>query len=106
VTGTSLRIGATNLIVANPFCELVHAVIRGGWDYSGLCNIWEYIQACNQLLNVAARAIGAWKNPRSETYPPRLVPIRVDPATTIMIDNFISELFNACPQGKGLQQNG
>ncbi len=35
VAGTSIRIGATNMMVNMPYLELVHAVIRGGWEYTG-----------------------------------------------------------------------
>lgn len=105
VCGTSLRVGAANLIVNHPSCELIHAIVRGGWDYSGLCNIFEYIQACNHLLNIAARALSGWNNPRLPTYPPRLDCIR-NVENSITIDNMISHLFTACPRGAGLQKSG
>jgi hypothetical protein len=37
--GTSLRIEAANTIANHRTCELSHVIMRGGWDFSGICKV-------------------------------------------------------------------
>eukprot|EP01034_Spumella_vulgaris_P023773 gene23774-30038_t len=103
MTPGSLRIGATNAMINNEHVELVHAVCRGGWDFTGLCNIFNYIQASQALLTVGGQALAGWPFPRKRAYPPRLI-FRT-PDTVDKLDNIISDLFNY-PSGKGFQPGG
>jgi hypothetical protein len=40
VSGTCLRVGATNQMANHPRVELTHVIQRGGWDFSGISNIY------------------------------------------------------------------
>lgn len=92
MTSTSLCVAATNMIVGNEYCDLIHAVVRGGWDHTGLCSIFEYIQATSTLLNVGGRALNGWNYPRKPCYPARLV--FVDDVNASTVHNFMWELFH------------
>jgi hypothetical protein len=72
VTGTCLRVGAVHEILNHPSCELIHAIIRGGWEFSSLCNIFEYIMGTKETLSIGGRALAGYPEPRRRTYPPRL----------------------------------
>ena len=40
-TGTGLRIGPTNDLAANPFVTISQIIQRGGWEFRGICNVFE-----------------------------------------------------------------
>jgi hypothetical protein len=66
--------------------------------FSGLCNIFVYIQATCSLLNVGGRALAGWPKPRVRCYPPECV--FITPENKKHVDSMCSALFNYPP---GLQ---
>jgi hypothetical protein len=40
-TGTGLRIGPTNELAANIFVTITQIIQRGGWEFRGICNVFE-----------------------------------------------------------------
>lgn len=73
ILGTSFRIGATNTIVNHRTCEIWHAIVRGNWDFAGVCTIFDYLLQLNESLSVGLRALTGWSDTRRPCYPPRLV---------------------------------
>ena len=69
---TFLRIGATNTMVNHPTTSLTDAIRRGGWDFSGICNVWEYILQLSESLAIAGRALAGYSNSRNRCFPARL----------------------------------
>ena len=73
VEGTGFRVGAALTIVNHPECELIHAIFRGDWDCTGLCNIFEYLLQSQTIMTVAGAALAGWQHVRNRCYPPRCV---------------------------------
>ena len=61
-TATFLRIGSTNTMVNHPTTSLTDAIRRGGWDFTGICNKWEYILQLSESLAIAGRALAGYPN--------------------------------------------
>ena len=94
VAGTSLRLGATRQMVNTPGLDLIHAILRGGWDFQYMCNIFEYILQDITNLNIAGAALAGWKSIRHLVFPPRLVfRSNLDENYTLKINGLINELF-------------
>ena len=88
VSGTDLRVGSANAIVNHPNAELVHAIMRGGWEMSSINSMFEYVLQCPQSVAIAGRALAGWPNCRQKCVPPRLL------RDTLTIDNFLFNLFD------------
>ena len=73
ILGTSFRIGATNTIVNHRTCEIWHAIVRGNWDFAGVCTIFDYLLQLNESLSVGLRALTGWSDTRRPCFPPRLI---------------------------------
>jgi len=63
-TSTSLRIGSVNFIVNHPQCDLWHGIVRGGWDFSGIVTIFEYLLKVNRALAIGGRCLSGWNQVR------------------------------------------
>jgi hypothetical protein len=72
VSGTSLRIGATNFMAHHPTTDIMQCILRGGWDFTGMTNFFEYILHTNYGLSVGGRALAGWPDSRQACYPPRM----------------------------------
>ena len=44
-TGTGLRIVPTNELAENPFVTIAQIIQRGGWEFRGICNVFE-VKSC------------------------------------------------------------
>ena len=73
ILDTSFRIGATNTIVNHRTCEIWHAIVRGNWDFAGVCTIFDYLLQLNESLSVGLRALTGWNDTRRPCFPPRLI---------------------------------
>ena len=91
VEGTGFRVGAALTIVNHPECELIHALFRGDWDCTGLCNIFEYIIQSQTIMSVAGAALAGWNNVRRQCYPPRCVFINAD--NRDLVHRFVNFIF-------------
>lgn len=89
--GTSLRIGATNVMANSPGVELQHIIMRGGWEFSGFCNVFEYMLQITTSVGVGGRALAGWPNPRAICYPPSMM-IVITEENSQLIANFQSSL--------------
>lgn len=61
-TAKCLRSGALQEVLDNPWAKLEMAIARGGWDFSGVCALFEYAMGQQQSVDQAGKAIGKWPN--------------------------------------------
>ena len=59
--------------VNHPTTELIHGILRGGWECASYCNIFEYLIRSVQSISTAGRALAGWPNSRSKVHLPRCV---------------------------------
>jgi hypothetical protein len=94
ITGTSLRIGAANVMANHRTTDLTHLILRGGWDFSGLCNCFEYLLHLRETINIGGRALAGWPDSRKPCYPPRCVFNKeLDEDETVSVRNLMESLF-------------
>jgi hypothetical protein len=102
-TGKSLRVGSVNEIIDHPMCELIHGILRGGWQFSGYCNIFEYIVSSLKSMSIAGRALAGWPNSRCEVFLPKCSSF-LDASNVVRVNNLMAHLFNG--QVKGMEKDG
>ena len=91
MTSNSIRIGSVNYIIAHIDCELIHAILRGGWDFAGECNIFVYLGQFFATISVGGKALAGWENARQHVAAPSCV--FITDANRCQVANFISALF-------------
>jgi hypothetical protein len=101
-TGKSLRIGSVNEIIEHPMCELIHGILRGGWQFSGYCNIFEYIVKSLRSMSIAGRALAGWPNSRCKVFLPRCS--FLDALNVVQVNNLMTHLFHG--QVMGMEVDG
>lgn len=72
LSGTSLRIGASNDIASHPSAGLYHAIMAGGWDAEEINRSFCYLMGLREPMNTAGRVLSGWPNPRKPAPTPRL----------------------------------
>jgi len=72
-TGKGLRVGAATDIASSQSGGIFHAIMRGGWDFSGECSIFEYIMGLDVTIAVGGKILSGYSNPRNKIYPPECV---------------------------------
>lgn len=77
--------------VNHPTTELIHGILRGGWECASYCNIFEYLIRSVTSLSIAGRALAGWPNSRTKVFLPRCV-FKTDINGT-QVDNLIHALF-------------
>ena len=88
---TSLLIYLTLTTVNHPTTELIHGILRGGWECASYCNIFEYLIRSIQSVSIGGRALAGWPNSRSKVYLPRCV--FKNGLNSTQVDNLIHALF-------------
>ena len=68
-----IRIGAANYLASLNGIELHHIILRGGWEFSDLCRVFEYILQLSTTLAIAGRGLAHAKNVFQGAYPPKLI---------------------------------
>ena len=71
-SGTSLRSGSINLMLASPHVTIYEGIMRSAHTVKEGNNIFEYAYAEAASLAISARALGGWPNPRMLNYPTAL----------------------------------
>ena len=72
-SGKSLRVGSVNFLVNHPGCDLFHAIVRGGWEFSSSVRIFEYVMMLNLTVSIGGRALSGWNQTRYGAKCPRLI---------------------------------
>ena len=77
--------------VNHPITELIHGILRGGWECASYCNIFEYLIRSVQSICIAGRALAGWPNSRSKVHLPRCV--FKNESNSRQVDNLMHALF-------------
>ena len=77
--------------VNHPITELIHGILRGGWECASYCNIFEYLIRSVQSICIAGRALAGWPNSRSKVHLPRCV--LKNESNSRQVDNLMHALF-------------
>jgi len=76
-SGTSLRSGSINLMLASPHVTIYEGIMRSAHTVKEGNNIFEYAYAEAATLAISARALAGWPNPRMLNYPPSLTALKI-----------------------------
>lgn len=95
LSGTSLRIGASNDIASHPSAGLYHAIMAGGWDAEEINRSFCYLMGLREPMNTAGRVLSGWPNPRKPAPTPRLSQVfaTFEKAKIQAFKNFYGHLF-------------
>lgn len=75
----------------HPTTELIHGILRGGWECASYRNIFEYLIRSILSISIAGRALAGWTNSRAKVYLPRCV--FKTASNAIPVDNLMHTLF-------------
>lgn len=104
VTSGSLRIGAVNEMLMHPGTELIHAIIRGGWDMTNSSAMFEYVLQSRAGLTIGARALAGYSNVRQLKSAPKLPKLHVDSEDCTKLNILRKRVFDRAElQQKNLQ---
>jgi hypothetical protein len=91
-TATGLRSGSTTYLGSQTDIPIHMIIVRGNWDMSSSCNIWEYLLCQLQMVHAPGRALSGWPNPKGGAFAPTLP--EGPPFNTVLFQNFMHELFS------------
>jgi uncharacterized protein YihD (DUF1040 family) len=94
-----LRAGAADDMLLNKDCNIIGAIFRGNWDFTGDCVLFRYLYG-KLFTSQAGKVLAGYKNPdQAVAYPDLSVIINEDNAD--LINNFAISLFSVDLLHKG-----
>jgi hypothetical protein len=90
-TGHGIRIGSADDMVYHQAFNIVAAISRGNWDFTGECMIFTY-WTMKLFVSMAGKMLAGWDDPKQEVYAPSLDQITTQ-ETAGPLKNYLKSLF-------------
>jgi hypothetical protein len=91
-TAHGLRAGAADDMLLNKLCNIIGAIFRGNWDFSGECVLFRHL--CGKLfVSQAGKVLAGYTNPDQDVDYPSLDSI-TNAENKTLLNNFAHNLFN------------
>ena len=76
---TCLRVGAADTVMNHPSLNhnLIFSAMRGGWEMTHICRIFEYLNQYRIIIGCAGKALAGYENALQKVVPPCLLFLQV-----------------------------